>query len=77
MTVSVLGLNRSELQEERQYVLNMLVTLCTIVSDPDVSDTLRRKAREARDSYARPDASYSAMALDYLSVVDAETDNGT
>ena len=77
VTVTVVGLNRPELQEERQYVLSMLARLCDIVSDPDSPDTLRRQAMEAIDAFARPEARYSAMARDYLSAVDAGTENGT
>ena len=74
VTVTVLGLNRPELQEERQYVLNMLAGLCAIVSDPHGSDTRWREAREAMDSFARPEARYSAMARDYLSVIKPKTE---
>ena len=77
VTVAVLGLNRLGLQAERQEVLTMLAFLCTVARDPDVPDILRREAREKRDSFARPDARYSAMARDYLSPVDAETETRT
>ena len=73
VTVTMLGLNRPKLQEERQYVLNMLAFLCNVARDPEQSDTLRRQASDAMDSFARPDARYSAMVRDYLSVVDAMT----
>ena len=73
--VTILGLNRPKLQEERQYVLNTLGRLCTVARHPDSPDTIRREAREAMNSFARPDARYSAMVRDYLSVVDAETEN--
>ena len=61
-TIAVLGLNRPELQEERQNVLNILSTLCTVARDPDGSAIRRREARDAMDSLARPGARYSAMA---------------
>ena len=77
VTVTVVGLNRPELQEERQYVLSMLARLCDIVNDPDGSDTRRREAREAIDSFVRPEARHSAMARDYLSAIDAGIENGT
>ena len=70
VTVTMLGLNRPELQEERQYVLNMLVNLCTVARHPDQPDTLRRKATDVMNSFARPDARYSAMVRDYLSAID-------
>ena len=72
-TVTVLGLNRPELQEERQYVLNIVVTLCAVARHPDQPDTLRQNATETVNSFAQPDARYSAMVRDYLSVIDAET----
>ena len=77
VTVAVLGLNRPELQDDRQRVLNQLATLCTVVRDPEGRDTLCRDARRAIDSFARPDAPYSAMASDYLITVDEETENIT
>ena len=77
VTVAVLGLNRLDLQAERQDVLNRLVSLCTVARDPDQSDTLRWRARDEIDSLARPDARYSAMVRDYLSAGDAEPENGT
>ena len=77
VTVKLLGLNRPELQEERQYVLNMLANLCSVAGHPDEPDALRRKAKDAMASFARPDARYSAMARDYLSAIDAEIDDGT
>lgn len=76
-TVAILGLNRPKLQEERQYVLSTLARLCTVARHPDSPDTLRREAREAMDAFARRDARYSAMVREYLSVVDAQTDDGT
>ena len=77
VTVTVLGLNRPELQEERQYVLNMLVNLCTVARHPDQPDILRQEATDVMNSFARPDARYSAMVRDYLSAIDTETENGT
>ena len=70
-TVTLLELNRPILQDERQNVLNTLGILCAVARHPDGPDTLRREAREAMDSFARPDARYSAMVRDYLSVIDA------
>ena len=76
-TVTLLELNRPILQEERQNVLNTLEILSNVARHPDSPVTLRRAARKARGSYARPDAPFSAMARDYLSAVDAGTENGT
>ena len=76
-TVALLELNRPILQDERQNVLNTLKVLCAVARHPDGPDTLRREATEVMDSFARPDARYSAMARDHLSVVDAEIENGT
>ena len=45
----------------------------TVARHPDSPDTLRRQAMEAMDAFARPDARYSAMVREYLSVVNAET----
>ena len=75
VTVTVLGLNRPELQDDRQRLLNLLATLCTVVRDLEGRDTLCRNARRTIDSFARPDAPYSAMARDYLIAVDEETEN--
>ena len=77
VTVTVLGLNRPELQEERHCVLNQLKLLCAVVHDPGASDALRRRARLAKDSFARPDAPHSAMARDYLNAVPEYTDDTT
>ena len=77
VTITVLGLNRPGLQEERQRVLDLLTSLCTVLRDPDGCHTLRRKARHVIDLFVRPDDPYSAMAHDYLSAVDEDTDNGT
>ena len=77
VTVAVLGLNRPELQEERKRVLDVLECLCHVVSDPNRGDTLCIEASRMVDSHARPDASYSAMARDYLSAIDAENENRT
>ena len=71
VTVAVLGLNRPELQEERQYVLNIFATLCTVARSPDECDTRRREARDKRDAFARFDARYSAMTRAYLSTIDS------
>ena len=76
-TVTLLELNRPILQDERQNVLNTLAFLCIVARDPEQSDTLRRRASDAMDSCARPDAPYTAMVREYLSAIDAETDNGT
>ena len=76
-TVTVLGLNRPALQEERQDLLNTLMMLCAVARHPDQPETLRRKATEKMNSLAQPDARYSAMARNYLSAVDAETENAT
>ena len=77
VTVTVLGLNRPGLQEDRQCVLNQLEILYEVVRDPGTSEALRRKARLKVDSFARPDAPHSAMARDYLTTVSEETDNIT
>ena len=77
VTVTVLGLNRPGLQEDRQCVLNQLEILYEVVRDPGTSEALRRKARLKVDSFARPDAPHSAMARDYLTTVGEETDNIT
>ena len=71
-TVTLLELNRPILQDERQNVLNTLAFLGAVARDPEQSDTLRRQASDAMDSLARPDAAYTAMVRDCLSVVDAE-----
>ena len=65
-TVTLLELNRPILQDERQNVLNTLKILSSVARHPDSPDTLRRDAREAMDSFARPEAGYSAMVRDYL-----------
>ena len=70
-TVTLLELNRPILQDERQNVLNTLKILSNVAHHPDSPDTLRRGAREAMDSFARPKAGYSAMVRDYL-MSDAE-----
>lgn len=77
VTVTILGLNRPKLQEERQYVLNNLAVLCDLARHPDIPDALRREAREAMYLFARPEARYSAMARDYLSVINAGTEDRT
>ena len=77
VTISVLGLNRPKLQEERQRVLNLLASLRTVLRDPDGGHTFRRKARLAIDLFVRSDDPYSAMARDYLTTVGEETDNIT
>ena len=77
VTVTVLGLNRPELQEERQSVLNTLAILCTVACEPSGCETLRHDARTAMDSYLRASAPYSAMVRDYLSAVDADAENRT
>lgn len=76
MTVAVLGLNRPELQEERQRVLTMLTLLCTVARHTDQPDTVRQDASDAMKWYARPDAPYTAMAHHYLSRVGEESQNG-
>ena len=75
VTVAVLGLNRPGLQEERQCVLNLLEILYEVVRHSGTCAALRRKARLKVDSFARRDAPYSAMARDYLSAVDENTDD--
>jgi uncharacterized protein (TIGR02646 family) len=74
-TITLLELNRPILQEERQNVLNTLEILSNVARHPDSPVTLRRAAREARGSYARPDASFSAMAREYL-MFEADSKNG-
>ena len=76
-TVTLLELNRPILQDERQNLLNTLEILSKIARHPDCPDTLRREAMEAMDAFARTDARYSAMVCEYLSVVGADTENGT
>ena len=77
VTVTVLGLNRPELQEDRLSVLNRLAILCAVVRDPGICDVLRRRARLAIASFTRADAPYSAMAWDYLSAIDEDTEDTT
>ncbi len=77
VTITVLRLNRLELQEERQNLLNTLDLLCNVVHDPDASDTLRRQAKDKMDGYGQPEGRYSAMVQDYLSAIAEETENGT
>ena len=69
VTVTVLGLNRPGLQEERHCVLSQLKFLCDVVRDPGTREDLRVRARLRIDSYARRDALHSAMAREYLSIV--------
>lgn len=66
VTVTVLGLNRPELQEQRQYQLSVLATLCAVERQPNVSYSVRCQAKRMIESFARPDAPYSAMVRDYL-----------
>ena len=75
VTVTVLGLNRPGLQEERQCVLSQLKLLCDVVRDLGTREDLRLRARLKIDSYARPDALHSAMACDHLSAVDEDTED--
>ena len=72
VTVSILGLNRPDLQDERQRVLTLLERLCSVMRDPNGCDALRRDARDAIDPFTQPDAPYSAMARDYLRAAGAE-----
>lgn len=76
-TVTVLELNRLELQETRQSVLSQLALLCVVVRDPGLSDVVRRKARREIESFGRPEAHYSAMARAYLSTAHAYSGNIT
>lgn len=75
VTVTVLGLNRPGLQEERQCILNELEILCAVVRDPGTREGLRRRARLKIDSFARPDARHSAMARDYLKAIYVDTED--
>ncbi len=77
VTVTFLGLNRPKLQEERQEVLEMLALLRDVARHPDGSDTIPPEVRDAMDSFARPGKRYIAMVRDYLSTIDAETDDPT
>ena len=77
VTVAVLGLNRPHLQDERQSVLTMLTLLCTVARHTHGSKTVRRRARDAMKSYARPDARYTAMVRDFISRLDAERETTT
>lgn len=76
-TIAVLGLNRPELQEERQYVLTMLTLLCSVARHPDRPPAVRRGARDAMQSYAQPGARYTAMARRYLNRIHAESEDRT
>ena len=69
-TVALLGLNRPELQDKRQNVLNLLAFLCTVAHHPDQPETLRREAAEKMNAFAGPKAPYSAMARAYLGAVE-------
>ena len=77
VTIAALGLNRPELQDERQNVLNMLTLLSSLARDADQSAALRRNASHAIQSYAQPGARYTAMVRHYLSCAHAESDNRT
>ena len=69
VTVSLLKLNRTFLQDERQSTLSNLEILCAVARYPDICATLRRAARRSVDLFARRDARFSGMARDYLSTV--------
>ena len=71
-TVTLLKLNRPMLQEGRQRTLSILEFLCAVARDPDARDTRRHDARRLVDSFARPDAPFSAMARNYLSAIAGE-----
>ncbi len=66
VSVTVLGLNRLELQEERQCRLNELATLCVIARESSLSCALRGQAKHQIASFVQPNARYSAMVRDYL-----------
>lgn len=75
MTVTVLGLNRPELQEKRQTELNVLTLLRTVALEPDRPVNTRQRASDFVQSRTRPDAPYTAMVRHYLSQVGAESEN--
>lgn len=72
VTVSLLQLNRTFLQDERQSRLSNLEVLCAVARHPDICATLRRDARRRVDSFARCDARFSGMARDYLNAIGLE-----
>ena len=74
VTVAVLGLNRPELQEKRQTVLNVLTLLRTVAREPDGPVNTRRRASDFLQSYTRPDAPYTAMVRHYLSQVGGKSE---
>ncbi len=58
ITVCLLQLNRTFLQDERQSRLSNLEVLCAVAHHPDICSTLRRAARRRVDSFARCDAPF-------------------
>ena len=62
VTVAVLRLNRPELQEKRQSVLNILTLLRTVAREPGRPDTMRQKASDFVRSGIRPDAPYTSRS---------------
>lgn len=75
VTVTVLGLNRPELQEKRQTELNVLTLLRTVAREPDRPGNTRQRASDFVQSRTRPDAPYTAMVRHYLRQVGAESEN--
>ena len=53
VTVTILGLNRPKLQEERQYVLNTLGRLCTVARHPDSQPRHHPSGGEGGDELVR------------------------
>ncbi len=75
VTVVVLGLNRPDLQEQRQSELNLLTLLRAVAREPDRLANTRRRANDLMQSRAQPDAPYTAMVRHYLRQVGAESEN--
>ena len=75
VTVAVLGLNRPELQEQRQSELNVLTLLRTVARGPGRPVNTRRRAKDFVQSRTQPDAPYTAMVRHYLRQDDTESEN--
>lgn len=75
VTVAVLGLNRPELQEQRQSELNVLTLLRTLARQPGLPVNTRQPANDFVQSRTQPDAPYTAMVRHYLRQADAESEN--